>query len=454
MASLGDANDGVNRIPAAIVNQDEMVFTDRPRRHEDAGARGPPARHRAHRRRLAGDVVAAHQRGGRRAGARRRRGLRGADHPVRLLQLGALPLVGGPDPGAARDPHRRRALLPRRFGRAVARRRHGARVRRPGDRAVHLGHLRPVRRARCLPRSGVGWGGPARRRRHPGVGRRGQPRRGTQGLHRRCLAPSPPASASCETGSAGLDQLSAGVAGYTGGVAALAAQLQSASAALAANPSDPVALATVQALSAQLSGVAAQGAGAQPAGHRRDRRRAVRHQPERRGRAHPREQRPRARQRRRGPRLRHRPALVGGDRARDRPQVRRRPVAGRRQHPGRGCRIRRRRAGHPRRDHRQPDRGRRSGDRHLRGSARPLDRRARDLPGDAPGVAPCARQHRRIRPRHRQHALPGRRDRRGSGRAAHAAAAPRGGRRLAAAARDPRRSRSSRPPPSRPSTTC
>jgi putative membrane protein len=60
-------------------------------------------------------------------------------------------------------------------------------------------------------------------------------------------------------GAGGLDQLSSGVSGYTGGVAAISAQLQSATAALAANPADPVALATVQALSGQLAGLSAQG---------------------------------------------------------------------------------------------------------------------------------------------------------------------------------------------------
>ena len=73
-----------------------------------------------------------------------------------------------------------------------------------------------------------------------------------------------------------------------------------ASAALAANPADPLALATVQALSAQLVRRGRPGRGTQPAGHRGDRRRAVRHRPERRRRPNPREQRTRSCERSQG----------------------------------------------------------------------------------------------------------------------------------------------------------
>jgi len=63
------------------------------------------------------------------------------------------------------------------------------------------------------------------------------------------------------SGAAGLDQLSGGVEQYTGGVAQLSAGISAASAALAANPLDPVAQAQLQALSAQLAAVAQQGQG-------------------------------------------------------------------------------------------------------------------------------------------------------------------------------------------------
>lgn len=60
--------------------------------------------------------------------------------------------------------------------------------------------------------------------------------------------------------TAGLGGISAGVSDFTGSVSALAAQLAAANATLQANPQDAAALATVNALSAQLSGAASGGA--------------------------------------------------------------------------------------------------------------------------------------------------------------------------------------------------
>ncbi|MEO6941566.1 MAG: YhgE/Pip family protein [Terrimesophilobacter sp.] len=60
-------------------------------------------------------------------------------------------------------------------------------------------------------------------------------------------------------GAAGLTGVSQGVQNFTGSVSALAQALTAANAALQANPTDPVALATVDSLSAQLSAAAAGG---------------------------------------------------------------------------------------------------------------------------------------------------------------------------------------------------
>ena len=59
--------------------------------------------------------------------------------------------------------------------------------------------------------------------------------------------------------SSGLGAISSGVNDFTGGVSSLASALAAANASLQANPNDPVALATVNALSAQLSSAAAGG---------------------------------------------------------------------------------------------------------------------------------------------------------------------------------------------------
>jgi putative membrane protein len=59
--------------------------------------------------------------------------------------------------------------------------------------------------------------------------------------------------------SGGLRTLSGGVTSYTQGVSQLSAALTRATAALAADPADPTALATVQSLTAQLAGVSAGG---------------------------------------------------------------------------------------------------------------------------------------------------------------------------------------------------
>lgn len=66
--------------------------------------------------------------------------------------------------------------------------------------------------------------------------------------------------AQLNSSASGLTGISSGVENFTGGVSAIAAQLASANAALQANPTDPVALGTVNALSAQLSGAASNGA--------------------------------------------------------------------------------------------------------------------------------------------------------------------------------------------------
>ncbi len=63
-----------------------------------------------------------------------------------------------------------------------------------------------------------------------------------------------------KSNASGLNGISTGVANFTGSVSALAAQLAAANSDLQANPNDPVALATVNTLSAQLSGAASGGA--------------------------------------------------------------------------------------------------------------------------------------------------------------------------------------------------
>ncbi|MEO7349624.1 MAG: YhgE/Pip family protein, partial [Terrimesophilobacter sp.] len=65
--------------------------------------------------------------------------------------------------------------------------------------------------------------------------------------------------ATLNANATGLSSISAGVTNFTGGVSTLASQLASANAALQANPNDPVALATVNAVSAQLTSVASGG---------------------------------------------------------------------------------------------------------------------------------------------------------------------------------------------------
>lgn len=62
-----------------------------------------------------------------------------------------------------------------------------------------------------------------------------------------------------KSASSGLSQISSGVSDFTGGVSSLASALAAANVSLQANPNDPVALATVNALSAQLSSAAAGG---------------------------------------------------------------------------------------------------------------------------------------------------------------------------------------------------
>jgi putative membrane protein len=65
---------------------------------------------------------------------------------------------------------------------------------------------------------------------------------------------------SLNAGASKLTQLSSGVTSYTNGVSQLAQALAQANAGLQADPSNPVALATVNAISVQLSGAAASGA--------------------------------------------------------------------------------------------------------------------------------------------------------------------------------------------------
>lgn len=65
--------------------------------------------------------------------------------------------------------------------------------------------------------------------------------------------------ADLKAGTAGLGGITTGVANFTGGISAIASQLAAANAALQADPSDAVALATVNALSAQLSAAASGG---------------------------------------------------------------------------------------------------------------------------------------------------------------------------------------------------
>lgn len=66
--------------------------------------------------------------------------------------------------------------------------------------------------------------------------------------------------AQLNSSASGLTGISTGVTNYTGGVSAIAAQLAAANSNLQANSNDPVALATVNALSAQLSAAASGGA--------------------------------------------------------------------------------------------------------------------------------------------------------------------------------------------------
>jgi len=65
--------------------------------------------------------------------------------------------------------------------------------------------------------------------------------------------------AQLDSGAAGLDAISANVAAYTGGVAQLSAGIAQQTAALAANPNDPVALGTLQVLSQKLAEAASGG---------------------------------------------------------------------------------------------------------------------------------------------------------------------------------------------------
>ena len=65
--------------------------------------------------------------------------------------------------------------------------------------------------------------------------------------------------ATLNANAAGLSAVSAGVTNFTGGVSAIASQLAAANATLQANPNDAIALATVNALSAQLTSVASGG---------------------------------------------------------------------------------------------------------------------------------------------------------------------------------------------------
>ncbi|MCC6375502.1 MAG: YhgE/Pip domain-containing protein [Microbacteriaceae bacterium] len=65
--------------------------------------------------------------------------------------------------------------------------------------------------------------------------------------------------AQLKNGSAGLGALSSGVSQFTGSIASLASALATANSNLQVNPNDPVALATVNALSSQLSAAAAGG---------------------------------------------------------------------------------------------------------------------------------------------------------------------------------------------------
>ena len=260
MASLGDANDGVNRIPAAIVNQDEMVVTTAP-----DGTKQPV---------LAGRQLVTELTGDDSPGMSWQ--LTNAEDAERALADGQVYAVltipsdftssvlslSSDDPTQAQlairtdDAHSYLAGsvaqslgdgMVRAFGAQVTEQYISGIYSQFGELGTSLGQASDG--AAQLADGATQASGGADSLAAGLAGYTGGVSSLASGL------------GTLESGSAGLDQLSAGVAGYTGGVAALSAQLQTATAALTANPADPIALATVQALSAQLSGVAAQGAG-------------------------------------------------------------------------------------------------------------------------------------------------------------------------------------------------
>ena len=118
----------------------------------------------------------------------RRRGRRAArfgrrlcrpHHPCRLLRVGDVDLERVADPGESRHPHRRRARLPHRFGRAIGRRRDVDRIRPRADHPVPRGVLHE-------PRDHGRGARRRRRRRDPAVVGRRRARDRARHARRRC----------------------------------------------------------------------------------------------------------------------------------------------------------------------------------------------------------------------------------------------------------------------------
>ena len=101
-ARSSKSDTALDRIPAAIVNQDTLVYTTAADGTKSPGVRRAPAGDRAHRgsRRLRLDH---HQREGRQEGARRRLGVRDPHRAQELLQLDPVAQLEGSAAGEARD---------------------------------------------------------------------------------------------------------------------------------------------------------------------------------------------------------------------------------------------------------------------------------------------------------------------------------------------------------------
>ena len=250
VASIGDAKNGVDRIPAAIVNQDTAITTTNADGTSNYVLAGRQLVTAAHRRRLARHGLDAEQRGRRQEGTRRWLGLCGPDDPERLLEVGALAAGQFAGAGAVVDQDRRRPLLSRGLGRAIVGRRDGAHLRQRDHQAVHLGRVRQPGHARRLAVAGGGRGDLPRLRRESDLSGRVVADLRPEELHRRRRSLSS-GLAQLNSGAASLDQLSSGVASYTGGVSQLSSAL---TAAVAANDT-----AQIQSLTAQLAAVAGQG---------------------------------------------------------------------------------------------------------------------------------------------------------------------------------------------------